>query len=411
MNARKITAAVIAVTILAGMTACSDTANETAEVSETTTIAETTTVAEATTVTEETPKDVPTVSETEAETAVEKATEVTKELLLKIIDNTCAENNIIIYDYDGNAIVDFFDYNNDGELEAVACTYDEANDVYSFWYFSKDGGTKIKDGEVTPHFSRVELDGVMFAVCEYPAIGVGSPIDGCVFIDGECVPLSTDLVENNYPLVIDAFEDIIGIRVNGQTIGSSFVIPVKWNGDKFVIDNSAVSYEYNEEDIYGYEPELSPEDVIAQLYEKDGAETVEYYKSKIAGSFEFNGNLCVVVDDNMMVSIVNSGTMESVDISKNAEYADIKIVEGNGTYYLVTKCVKGFDTAFRTWGVVTDISTAEEVAWYEHEYDGASCTDSTPVEELPASEEYDSYADLAVVEDASQILKDIFTQT
>ena len=155
----------------------------------------------------------------------------------------------------------------------------------------------------------------------------------------------------------------------------------------------------------------SPEDVIAQLYEKDGAETVEYYKSKIAGSFEFDGNLCVIVDDNMMVSIVNSGTMEIVDISKNAEYADIKIVEGNGTYYLVTKCVKGFDTAFRTWGVVTDISTAEEVAWYEHEYDGASCTDSTPVEELPASEEYDSYADLAVVEDASQILKDFFTQT
>ena len=73
------------------------------------------------------------------------------------------------------------------------------------------------------------------------------------------------------------------------------------------------------------------------------------------------------------------------------------------SYYLVTKCVKGFGTALRTWGAVTDIFTAEEVAWYEHEYDEATCTDSTPVDNLPTSEEFDSYA---VVEDASQILKD-----
>ena len=153
---------------------------------------------------------------------------------------------------------------------------------------------------------------------------------------------------------------------------------------------------------------ISPEDVIAKYFESDGAETIEYYKNRIIESIELNGNLCVFVDDNIMVSIVNSGNMESVDISKNAEYADIKIVEGNGTYYLVTKCVKGFDTTFRTWGEVIDISTAEAVADYYYEYDEASCTDSTPVDELPTSEEFDSYADLTVVENISQTLKDIF---
>ncbi|MBQ2823731.1 MAG: hypothetical protein IJF18_04055 [Oscillospiraceae bacterium] len=72
MNIKKITVAVMAVTILAGMTACSDTANETAEVSETTTVAEetTTTVAETTAVTEETTTEAVTEEATATEPAI-----------------------------------------------------------------------------------------------------------------------------------------------------------------------------------------------------------------------------------------------------------------------------------------------------------------------------------------------------
>ena len=78
MNIRKITAAVMTVTILAGMTACSDTANETAEVSETTTIAETTTVAETTATTAET------TSETTEVTVEDESVKATKEYLIDI---------------------------------------------------------------------------------------------------------------------------------------------------------------------------------------------------------------------------------------------------------------------------------------------------------------------------------------
>ena len=95
MNIKKITAAVMAVTILAGMTACSDTANETAEVSETTTIAEITTVVEETTTTAEetvaeTTEETTTATEEvtiEIETETETAVEFTSEGFTYVTDN------------------------------------------------------------------------------------------------------------------------------------------------------------------------------------------------------------------------------------------------------------------------------------------------------------------------------------
>ena len=309
------------------------------------------------------------------------------------------------------------DYDNDGEMEIVSicyvaggtmCSVDELavykkiDGHYQRFAMAQDAmldeyiepvidnenhtlAVNIKGSDVSYKMNTSEMypdgvDGLTWGmVTNHTAEGNSLSTKACLFIEsGKGFP-DTDLY--------------VTMKVNFENGEFTFSDPV---------------FEYMGEIVTSEQTALTPEDVIAQLYEKDGAETVEYYKSKIAGSFEFDGNLCVIVDDNMMVSIVNSGTMESVDISKNAEYADIKIVEGNGTYYLVTKCVKGFDTAFRTWGEVIDISTAEAVADYYYEYDEASCTDSTPVDELPTSEEFDSYADLTVVENISQTLKDIF---
>ena len=130
MNIRKITAAVIAVTILAGMTACSDTANETAEVSETTTIAETTTVEEETTtttaettVTEETT----TTSETEAETTTtvtEEPADIEYSSTYEEIDSAAAEK-----------------LDEHGVLNAV-----KAHLAYALSEASGDSGTRVEYG-------------------------------------------------------------------------------------------------------------------------------------------------------------------------------------------------------------------------------------------------------------------------
>ena len=134
MNIKKITAAVMAVTILAGMTACSDTANETAEVSETTTIAETTTVAEETTTTaaettvteETTTTETTTASKTEAETttAAEETADIEYSSAYEEIDSAVAEK-----------------LDEHGVLNAV-----KAHLAYALSEASGDGGTRVEYG-------------------------------------------------------------------------------------------------------------------------------------------------------------------------------------------------------------------------------------------------------------------------
>ena len=118
----------MAVTILAGMTACSDTVNETAEVSETTTVAEetTTTAAETTAVMEETTTtETTTASETTTVTEEETTTTVTEitpsiETPKTVVQEYHYLNEDVAFDLDGDGIQEQITYkylvDSDGEI-------------------------------------------------------------------------------------------------------------------------------------------------------------------------------------------------------------------------------------------------------------------------------------------------------
>ena len=144
MKIKKITAAITAVTILAGMTACGNTADE--AVSETTTaevaaVSETTTVFETTAAAEETT----TVSETD--TSVQETTTVSEETTT--VSETIAETNTLAvteFTYVKDNIVDIED-KIPAEWFTAAETCLKGNERYS-WFenYDADNYADVKDG-------------------------------------------------------------------------------------------------------------------------------------------------------------------------------------------------------------------------------------------------------------------------
>ena len=155
MNIKKITAAVMAVTILAGMTACSDTANETAEVSETTTVVEdtTTTAAETTTVAEETTAaETTTASETTTITEEETTTTVTE--ITPSIEKAAVQE----YHYLNEDVA--FDLDGDGVQEQITYKYlvDSDGEISDFMKILNVNGVEYQNGYGYDKYLICDLD-------------------------------------------------------------------------------------------------------------------------------------------------------------------------------------------------------------------------------------------------------------
>lgn len=144
------------------------------------------------------------------------------------------------------------------------------------------------------------------------------------------------------------------------------------------------------------------------IYAEENQETIEHYQNTIEASFRLGDTLYVIPQSIMSLEIINGDNLEIAHISRNAKAIDIKIVEKDGKYYLVSRSKKGTAEAFRTMGSVISLDTMDVTESFEHIFDNDCCTDSTPDANLPTSETFESYNILPAINEATEILRNLY---